>query len=78
MSKQTRHGSESAYSASHYLDMDYTDSSSTADLRYLEKYYFFSGNSFIFVGETQRKHFFHDLTIKNRRQTCLWINLDNK
>lgn len=57
MSKQTSHGSESAYSASHYLDMDYTDSSSTADLRYLEKYHFFL-ETFIFVDETQRKHFF--------------------
>ena len=79
MSEQTSHGSESVYSASHYLDMDYRDSSSRADLRYLEKYLFFSGNSFLFLlVRHNESNFFHDLTIKNRRQTCLWINLDNK
>ena len=49
VSKQTRHGSESAYSASHYLDMDYTDSSSTADLQYLEKYHFFFLETLLFL-----------------------------
>lgn len=78
MSKQTNHGSESAYSASYYLDVDYTDSSSTADLRYLEKCHFFLETLLFLLVRHKESIFFHDLTIKNRRQTCLWINLDNK